>query len=57
MHMARDHLADPELIQTKRDITVLEKLDDIQAIVIDRFQDLLLKEDLNGDRCRFGWGL
>lgn len=57
MHMARDHLADPELIQTERDITVLEKLDDIQAIVIDRFQDLLLKEDLNGDRCRFGWGL
>lgn len=56
MKFARDHLADPSMIKTARDTSLITKLEDFYLKGIGKFQSIFCEEDWNQSACRFGWG-
>lgn len=57
MKFARDHLSDPSLINTNRDISDIDNLDDIYLKGIEKFQSILQAEELNEGPSRFSLGV
>lgn len=56
LRFARDHLADPNLIKTARDVSLIAKLENHYLNGIKRFQKIFQEEDWNKSPARFGWG-
>jgi hypothetical protein len=56
MKFARDHLADPSMIKTPRDQSLIANLEDIYLKGIEKFQSIFREEDWNETPCRFNSG-
>lgn len=54
--MARDHLADPSLVDTPRSQDDVDEVNDIYLLGIEKFQSLLSTEALSNETSRFTWG-
>lgn len=57
LRFARDHLADPTLIKTSRDVSLIARLDNYYLNGIKKFQKIFQEEDWNCAPSRFGWGV